>query len=325
MRYVLLVGVIWGALLFPSAAVMAQGPEPLESEVESIELPEVDPLEVSGDIITAGSSTVYPLSEAVAALFRDEGYSGNITIDRIGSGAGLTRFCEAGETDIANASRRIKEAEVEQCRSIGRDPLEFRIGTDGLAVVVSRENDFVRDVTLEELARIFSDKSEKWSDIRAGWPAEPILRFTPGTDSGTYLFFIEEVMGDDAESFLRAGNLQLSEDDYVLVQGVLGSPYAIGFFGYAYYQENADRLNVVAIEGVTPTAETVDSGEYALARPLFLYSAVQIMQEKPQVSAFINFYLTRVNEVIREVGYFPASTAALNLSKMKWLDAVEGR
>jgi phosphate transport system substrate-binding protein len=292
-------------------------------EVTEGMLPEVNPLEVSGDIITAGSSTVYPLSERMAERFRDEGYSGNITIDSIGSGAGFERFCGEGETDISNASRGIKDSEVESCREIGREPIEFRVGTDALAVVVSQENDFLTNATLEELALIFSSEAEQWSDVNPEWPQEDIQRFIPGTDSGTFDFFVEEIFDKDETPILSAANTQLSEDDNVLVQGVLGSPYAIGFFGYAYYAENEDVLQVLSIEGVEPTFETVDSAEYPLARPLFIYSTAQILQEKPQVAAFVNFYLTYVNEEVVDVGYFPASDEALDASRQAWLDAME--
>lgn len=285
-------------------------------------LPEVNPLEVKGDIVTAGSSTVYPLSEAIAEMFKDEGYKGNITIDSIGSGAGFERFCKTGETDIANASRPIKSSEVDACQVIGREPIEFRVGTDALAVVVSKENTFLKEVTKEQLAKIFSTASVKWSDVDPSWPKENILRFSPGTDSGTFDYFVEAVLEKKKELLLQAANLQLSEDDNVLVQGVLGSPYAIGYFGFAYYQENADKLKVLSIDGVTPTKETVDSGKYPLARPLFIYSTAKIMKEKPQVAAFINYYLTHVNEVIGRVGYFPASEEALNASKRAWLEAM---
>jgi len=285
-------------------------------------LPEVNPLEVTGDIVTAGSSTVYPLSERMAERFQDEGYAGNITIDSIGSGAGFERFCVNGETDISNASRGIKDSERESCLAIGRDPIEFRVGTDALAVVVSTDNTFLSDVTMEELAVIFSTATT-WADVRSDWPAEEIQRFIPGTDSGTFDFFVEEVFDEDEEPILNAANTQLSEDDNVLVQGVLGSPYAIGFFGYAYYAENEDAMNVLSINGVVPSGSSVDDGSYPLARPLFIYSTASIMQEKPQVAAFINFYLSTVNDEIIDVGYFPASDDALNAAKQGWLDAMQ--
>jgi phosphate transport system substrate-binding protein len=284
------------------------------------ELPEVNPLEVEGDIIVAGSSTVFPLSEAIANRFVDEGYAGNITIDSIGSGAGFERFCVAGETDISNASRGINDEEVASCQSNGREAIEFRVGTDGLAVVINPENTWATDVTMEELAAIFT--AENWSDVNPEWPAEPIQRFIPGTDSGTFDYFVEEVFDEDPAALLAAPNTQLSEDDNVLVQGVAGSPNAVGFFGYAYYEENADVLGVLSIDGVEPNFETVEGGSYPLARPLYIYSAATIMNEKPQVAAFINFFLTNVNEEVEAAGYFPASEDALNDAKSKWLTAM---
>ena len=304
----------------PPAAQPTEAPSPAPSG-EGVMLPEVNPLEVTGDLISAGSSTVFPLSERMAERFQDEGYSGNITIDSIGSGAGFERFCVQGETDISNASRPIKDSELESCRAIGREAIEFRVGTDALAVVVSQENDFITNATFQELALIFSS-AEKWSDVNPAWPDEEILRFIPGTDSGTFDFFVAEVFDKDETPILSASDTQLSEDDNVLVQGVLGSPYAIGFFGYAYYAENTDVLRVLSIEDVEPTEETVDSGDYPLARPLFIYSTADIMKEKLQVASFINFYLTHVNEEVVDVGYFPASMDALNAAKQAWLDAM---
>jgi phosphate binding protein len=265
----------------------------------------------------------------MAERFKDEGYKGNITIDSIGSGAGFERFCKTGETDVANASRAIKTSEVESCQKIGREPVEFRVGTDALAVVVSKGNTFLKDVTLEQLAKIFSTQAEKWSDVDPAWPKENILRFSPGTDSGTFDYFVEAVMTPayktaDAgkKEILGAKNLQLSEDDNVLVKGVEGSPYAIGYFGYAYYQENQAKLTALAVKGVVPSTQAVDEGKYPLARPLFIYSTAKIMTEKPQVAAFINFYLTTVNEEIKKVGYFPSSTTALDAARQNWLKAM---
>jgi phosphate transport system substrate-binding protein len=291
-----------------------------EAAMEGMMLPEVNLLEVEGDIVTAGSSTVFPLSERMAERFQDEGYPGNITIDSIGSGAGFERFCVEGETDVSNASRAIKDSEVESCRAIGREPIEFRVGTDALAVVISNENDFIENATLEELALIFST-AETWADVNPEWPQEPILRYIPGTDSGTFDYFVEVVFEENEEPILSASNTQLSEDDNVLVQGVLGSPYAVGFFGYAYYAENEDQLNILSVEGVEASGETVDSGDYPLARPLFIYSDAGIMAQKPQVAAFINFYLSNVNDEIVDVGYFPASEEAFAASLQKWLEA----
>jgi phosphate transport system substrate-binding protein len=173
---------------------------------------------------------------------------------------------------------------------------------------------------MEELALAFST-AETWADVRAGFPAEPIIRFSPGTDSGTFDYFVEAVFDENEEPILAASNLQLSEDDNVLVQGVEGDVNAIGYFGYAYYEENADKLKLLPIDGVVAGAASLDDGTYPLGRPLFIYSDATVMAEKPQVAAFINFYLTYVNEEVIGVGYFPASDEALNQAKVNWLNA----
>jgi phosphate transport system substrate-binding protein len=285
--------------------------------IPAIELPAVDPLDYSdGSIVSAGSSTVFPLVERMGELWEDGGGIAP-SIDSIGSGAGIERFCVAGETDIANSSRAIKDEEIASCATIGRTPIEFRVGTDALAVVVSSSNDFVTDVSSEELALIFST-AVNWSDVRAEWPAEAIQRFIPGTDSGTFDYFVEIVFDKD-EAPILAGNPQMSEDDNVLVQGVEGSPYAIGFFGYAYYQENAEGLKTVSVDGITPSFDTAEDGSYSLSRPLFLYSDAQILTDKPEVAAFINFTLAAVNDEIGDVGYFPAAERNLRLARLNLL------
>ena len=291
---------------------------------------------VSGDIVTAGSSTVFPLSERMKQRFEEEGFSGNLTIDSVGTGAGFERFCKAGETDISNASRPIKDSEVENCAALAtpREPIGFQVGIDALAITVSKENTWLTDVTKAELAAIFSTATN-WSDVRPEWPTEPIQRFSPGTDSGTFDYFVEVVMGPanlDAdgnadlakgeEAILNAADIQFSEDDNVLVQGVEGSEFAIGYFGFAYYQENSDQLNILSVEGVAPTAETAESGEYPLARPLFIYSDPTIMTEKPQVAAFILFYLENVGNEILDVGYFPVSEGKAQENLDAWNSAL---
>ncbi len=288
--------------------------------IDRVLLPEIEVLEiipafVDGDIIAAGSSTVFPLSDAVATRFRDEGYAGNITVDSIGSGAGFERFCAEGVTDVANASRPIRDAEMENCHSIGRSVFPIRVGTDALAVVINSENDFADSLTLGELARLFST-ADTWQDVNPDWPAEPVERFIPGTDSGTFDYFVEEVFDKDQAPILDAARTSLSEDDNVLVNGVSGNPWAVGFFGYAYYEANRDVLNAVPIEGVVPAGSSVDDGSYPLARPLFMYAAPEIIAKKPQVGDFLNYYLAVVNEEVEAAGYFPADAAGLNLAKL---------
>ena len=317
-------------MTLPVFAGGAKEPEPVQKNTFSwVEdggvagLPGVNPLKVSGNIITAGSSTVYPLSERMAERFKQEGYSGVITIDSIGSGAGFERFTVAGETDIANASRAIKAKEIEAAKQIDRNPIEFRVGTDALAVVVSNQNTFAKNLTKDELAKLFSTAST-WSEINPAWPKEKIQRFIPGTDSGTFDYFSEEVFKNNPQPMLSAQNLQLSEDDNILVQGIKGSPYAVGFFGYAYYAENADSLTILSINGVEASKANVDNGTYPLARPLYIYSDEQIMRTKPQVAAFIDFYLSYVNEEVVGVGYFPANEDELEKGRQAWLKAMNG-
>lgn len=308
------------------APVATAGAVETEAPLDSL-----SPASVTGDIVSAGSSTVYPLSEAVQKLFEEEGYSGQHTIASVGTGGGFTRFCDAGETDIANASRAIKSSEVEACAAINRTPIEFRVGTDAIAIVVSKENTFLTNLTLEQLGLVFTT-AEKWSDVNPEWPAENILRFTPGTDSGTFDFFTEVVIQkplkletlDEAKAMvLAASNLQTSEDDNTLVQGVEGSPYAIGYFGFAYYQNQAANLTAVSIDEISPSFETAESGTYILSRPLFLYSDAAILKAKPQVAAFITFYLDRVNDVINDVGYFPANDNLMEAAKASLAEALK--
>jgi phosphate transport system substrate-binding protein len=287
-------------------------------------LPGVDPTKVSGSIVTSGSSTVFPLSEAVTELFVKEGYTGQVSIDSIGSGGGFERFSK-GEIDIANASRGIKKTEAEKAAAAyGSAPIEIRVGTDAIAVCVSKKNKFATDLTMEELAKVFSD-AVYWSDVRASFPKKEIRRYTPGTDSGTFDFFTEVVHSKKKEPLLLAKNLQMSEDDNVLVQGIQGSEYAVGFFGYAYFVENKSKLNAVSLKGIAPNQESVDKSTYPLARPLFMYTTAATLAAKPQVAAFVDFYLSNVNRVIKKVGYFPAPKADLLEAKKAFLAAIAGR
>ncbi len=345
------------ALVFPVAAALAQDGGTTE-QPDPIVLPDVDPLSVTGDIAIAGSSTVEPVTVAMAARFNDDGFTGNITVAETGTGAGFERFCKEGSTDISNASRPIKQAELDNCAAIGRENvLEFRIGTDAITVVVNKDNDFVTELKRSDLIKIFTGEVKQWSEINPDWPAEDIQLFTPGTDSGTFTYFGEAVLGTTGQykeeqarvDALLGAEPTVSENDNTLVEGVMGSPYAIGYFGFAYYLANQDNLNAVAIANdvtiddagenvvvpeadwaagekpidyVTPDEETAEAGTYMLSRPLFIYSDASILAEKPQVAAFINYYLTNANDVVTEVGYFPISAEALNASKQLWLDTM---
>lgn len=285
--------------------------------VPPIDLPEVDAAFVEGNIKTAGSSTVAPLSEAVQAEFVAAGYTGIIENETIGSGAGWERFCVTGDIDVANSSDVMKPEMVEACAKLNppRFPLELRVGTDGLAVVVNPQNDWADNLTFEELRVAFST-AVTWADVRQGFPDQPIYRFIPGSDSGTFTYFVEKVFKKDSAPLLSATETRTSELDTELVEGVEGQLYSIGFFGYAYYQAEGDRLKLVAIDDVLPNAVTVEDGSYRLARPLFLYADAGIISAKPQVGAYLSFYLSTVNDVIDQVGYFPASELSSRLARL---------
>jgi phosphate transport system substrate-binding protein len=286
-------------------------------------LPGVNPLEVEGDIVAAGSSTVFPLAEEVIARFYDEGYGGDqsLTYTSIGSGAGFERF-SSGETDISGASRPIKDSERQAAIDNGITPEEFIVAFDALAVVINPENDWATELSLEELATVFST-AETWADVRDGFPEVEITRYIPGTDSGTFDYFVEAIFDENEEPILNASRAQFSEDDNVLVQGVEGDTGGVGFFGFAYYVEESDRLTAVDVAGVTPSGATVDDGSYPLARPLFIYSDAEIMRSKPQVAAFVNYFLTYAEEEAADVGYFPAPEARVTAAKERWVEIMD--
>jgi len=299
--------------------------EATTAPVAAVELPAVNVAELSGNINTGGSSTVYPLSVAVVENFKRDGFPGEVKLDSVGSGAGIDRFCR-GEYDIANASRAINDEEIATCQAAGLDPLSFQVGVDALTIVVNKANTWATNLTTAQLADIFSGKATTWADVDASWPTTPIKLFSPGTDSGTFDFFVEVVFDgvEGAENIIpQVPGVQLSENDNVLVQGVEGDEGAIGYFGFAYFEENRDRLTAVGFNGSRPNAATVASGAYGFARPLFIISTAKIIQEKPQVAGFVNYYLTNVSKLIRGVGYFPEPEDSLNASKQALLDALQ--
>lgn len=261
-----------------------------------------------------------------------------IEIESIGTGGGFRQWCATDEDlaeqeivrpQIANASRPITEDETKQCAEVGIAPIPFRVGTDALAVVVSSKNEFITDITFTELQMIFGE-AEIWSDVRPEWPNEPIQLIIPGEDSGTFDYFVEAVFDGDASQLLandgddvtRINEVITSENDNQLVGSINRDGLSIGFFGYAYYLQNANDLQLIHIDGIKASATTVDDGTYPLARPLYIYSDATIMQDNPQVASFLDYYLTHVNEVILEVGYFEASEASLASARQYWLTAM---
>jgi len=261
--------------------------------------------ELRGVVSLDGSSTVFPISEAVAEEFLTVAPRVRVTVGVSGTGGGFKKFL-ASETDINDASRTIKESERMEAEANGIDYLEIPVAFDGLSVVVNKNNDWVDFLTVQELQMIWQPGSmvDSWDDIRPNWPAEPIRLYGPGTDSGTFDYFTEAVNGESGAS---RPDYTASEDDNVLVQGIAGDENAMGFFGYAYYIENNDKLKVVPIDGgngpVTPTPTTINDGTYSpLSRPIFIYLNTASLARQ-EVKAFVEFYLESAGQLAGEVGY----------------------
>jgi phosphate transport system substrate-binding protein len=270
-----------------------------------------------------GSSTVYPITEAVAEEFQKKNPKVRVTVGISGTGGGFKRFC-IGETDISDASRPIKLSEVELCLDNKIAYIELPVAFDGLAVMVNPKNDWATRMTVKELKKLWEPAAQgrltRWSQIRAGWPDKEIHLFGAGVDSGTYDYFTEAIVGKEHSS---RGDFTASEDDNVLVQGIANDPLALGFFGVAYYEHNKDKLRLVAIDDenpkngdgpVLPTFENVKNATYQpLARPIFIYVNKQAL-DRAEVRDFVAFYLTAGRPLVREVGYIPLSDAAYDLA-----------
>ena len=271
--------------------------------------------ELQGKVEIDGSSTVYPISEAAAAAFKNEYPNVAVTVGVSGTGGGFERFTK-GETDISDASRPIKSKERDAAVAAGIDFVELPVAYDGLTIVVHKDNDWVDQLTVEELKQIFTEEiaAKKWSDVRAGFPDTEIEIFAPGTDSGTFDYFKEVVAGK--KNSMRS-DMSTSEDDNVLVTGVAGSPQAIGFFGAAYYQENKDRLKAVPIvnadgDAITPTPETIENGTYnPFSRPLFIYVNSKSLS-RPEVKRFVTSYLQNASATAEQTGYTPLPESVID-------------
>lgn len=275
--------------------------------------------QLSGTVSLDGSSTVYPISEAVAEEFNAVAPRVRVTVGVSGTGGGFKKFL-AKETDINDASRPIKESEMQTAESMGIEYIEIPVAFDGLSVVINVNNDWVDHLTVEELQRIWQPGSmvDSWDDIRPEWPAEPLRLYGPGTDSGTFDYFTEAINGESGAS---RPDYTASEDDNVLVQGIAGDEYAMGFFGYAYYYENQDKLKVVPIDGgngpVAPDATTINNGTYSpLSRPIFIYLNTASMA-RPEVSTFVDFYIDNAAVLASEVGYIALPEAMYQASRDK--------
>jgi phosphate transport system substrate-binding protein len=260
-----------------------------------------------GHVRIDGSSTVYPIAEALSEEFQLENPRAMVTAGLSGTGGGFERFCR-GETDVATASRVIREAEARRCRDAGVEFLELPVALDGLSIIVNAENSMIDCLSTEELRRIWRPGSpvRTWRHVRPEFPGEEIKLYAPGTDSGTFDFFTETVVGEVGSS---RTDFQASEDDNVLVQGVSGDRYSLGYLGYGYLVENRERLKVVAVDGgsgcILPSEETIRSGAYSpLGRPVFFYLDRQALM-RPEVMALMEFFMVRADEVLLGTGLLP--------------------
>lgn len=259
---------------------------------------------LSGTVKADGSSTVFPISEAVGEEYQKLHQKVRVTIGISGTGGGFKKFC-TGETDINDASRPIKDSEIEICKSNDVEWIEMKVAIDGLSVLVNPGNTWVDSLTVAELKSIWEpgSKVKTWKDVRTDWPDEGIYLVGPDTDSGTFDYFTEVIVGEEKAS--RA-DYTASADDNVLVQAIAGEKYSLGYFGYAYYIENKDKMKLVAIDGgngpVLPSGQTINNGTYPLSRPLFIYVNKESLN-RTELKEFVRYYLTEGKEFVPQVGY----------------------
>jgi len=252
----------------------------------------------TGNIRIEGSSTVYPITQAAAELFREENPDARIEVGGAGTSDGFEAFCQ-GDTQISDASRPIEPEEIDVCEENNVEFIEIPVAYDGISVVVNKKgNDWATDITSEELKKIWEPSAEgkvtEWSQVNPDWPKEPLDLYGPGTESGTYEFFNETIVANE-EEVSRQADVEMSEDDNVLVQGVSGDVNALGYFGYSYYENNLDTLKALAVDGVKPTENSIRNGEYLLSRPLFIYVSTKALKNNKAVEPFVNFYVAPEN------------------------------
>jgi phosphate transport system substrate-binding protein len=265
-------------------------------------------------VATDGSSTVFPITEAMAEEFQKANRGIKVTVGIGGTGGGFKKFCR-GETDISNASRPIRDSEREECKKSDVEYVELPIALDALTVMVNPRNTWAKELTVGELKKIWEPEAQgkivSWKQVRDGFPDRPLKLYGPGVDSGTYDYFTAAIVGKEHSS---RGDFTASEDDNVLVQGIAGDANALGFFGLAYYLENKNKLKAVAIKpkdddkAVEPSVETAKDGTYQpLSRPIFIYVSRKALETKPEVQKFVEFYLDKKNatKLVKEVGYVP--------------------
>lgn len=279
-----------------------------------------------GEVRLDGSSTVFPISEAMAEEFGAIQKSVRVTVGTSGTGGGFKKFC-AGEIDINDASRQIKDSEMADCKKKKVDFIELPVAIDGLSIVVHPSNTFVSKITKDELKKIWEpgSKAKLWSDVNPSWPKEKIALFGPGPDSGTFDYFTEEVVGKAKAS---RTDYTASEDDNVLLKGVSASKFAMGYFGHGYYMANKNKVKGIAVDAgkgaVEPTEANIVNGSYPLSRSLYVYVASP-SAAKPQVKAFVNFYLENAKRLSLETGYQPLKDDAYKAATERFSKGITGR
>ncbi|HVR42702.1 MAG TPA: PstS family phosphate ABC transporter substrate-binding protein [Thermoanaerobaculia bacterium] len=289
--------------------------------------------ELQGQVMVDGSSTVFPISEAVAEEFQKVHPGVRVTVGISGTGGGFKKFCN-GETDVSDASRPIKPTEVELCAQNGIEYIELPVAYDGISIVVNPNNAWADSITTAELKRVWEPEAQRkitrWSQVRRGWPDRELHLFGAGADSGTFDYFTEAIVGEESAS---RGDFTASEDDNVLVQGVATDENALGFFGFAYYHENRDKLKLLPVDDgnpengagpIAPTPETINNGTYQpLSRPIFIYVNPAAL-ERPEVDAFVRFYLEEGPGLASEVGYIPLPGRSYELAQRRVSERVTG-
>ena len=298
-KYLTITAVLGSAFLL--VACGSETEDTVTSSNDAAETADSGDAQLTGSVSGDGSSTVAPITEGLVEEYGAVQSDVKVSVGVSGTGGGFEKFI-AGETDFSNASRPIKEEEKVALEKSGIDYTEFQVAFDGLTVVINPENDWATELTVDQLKQLWIEDgtTKKWSDIDPSWPDEEIVFYSPGTDSGTYDYFDEVIL--DGSDLVKSATL--SEDDNVLVQGVASDKNAIGFFGFAYYLENQDQLTAVSINGVAPTNETIESGEYTpLSRPLFVYAKNSALQENEAFYDFMKFTLEHAGEMAEAVGY----------------------
>ena len=288
----------------------------------------------AGELIRVdGSSTVFPITEAVAEEFQKSSGGVKVMVGISGTGGGFKRFCR-GETDISDASRPIKATEVQACKEANIQYIELPVAYDGLAVLVSPSNTWVDHLTVADLKKIWEPAAQgtitKWSQVRDGFPDKEIHLFGPGTDSGTFDYFTEAINGKSAAS---RGDYTASEDDNVLVEGIASDPGGLGYFGLAYYEQNKDRLKLVPVDDeksgngegpIAPSMATVMNSTYQpLARPIFIYVNAEAAK-KPYLKSFIEYYLKNAAPLVEEVGYIPLQPESYDAALFRFNSGIQG-